>query len=78
MQDTSIFVQAGAFSQYANANRLRAQLSPLGNAQIERAMVNDREFFRVRLGPVEDVATADQLLNRVVDQGYTRARVVVD
>jgi rare lipoprotein A len=41
-------------------------------------MVNDREFFRVRLGPVADVATADQLLNRVVDQGYTRARVVVD
>jgi rare lipoprotein A len=78
VEDTSIFVQAGAFTQYANANRLRAQLSPLGNAQIERAMVNDREFFRVRLGPVADVATADQLLNRVVDQGYTRARVVVD
>ena len=76
--DTSIFVQAGAFTQYANANRLRAQLSPLGNAEIERAMVNDREFFRVRLGPVADVATADQLLNRMVDQGYTRARVVVD
>jgi rare lipoprotein A len=78
VEDTSIFVQAGAFTRYANANRLRAQLSPLGNAQIERAMVNDREFFRVRLGPVEDVDAADQLLNRVVDQGYTRARVVVD
>ncbi len=78
VQDTSIFVQAGAFTQYANANRLRAKLSPLGNAQIERAMVNDREFFRVRLGPVENVDTADKLLNRMVDQGYTRARVVVD
>jgi rare lipoprotein A len=78
VQDTSIFVQAGAFTQYDNANRLRAKLSPLGNAEIERAMVNDRQFFRVRLGPVQDVATADKLLNRVVDQGYTRARVVVD
>lgn len=78
VEDTSIFVQAGAFTQYANANRLRAKLSPLGNAQIERAQVNDRQFFRVRLGPVQDVATADKLLNRVVDQGYTRARVVVD
>ena len=78
VQDTSIFVQAGAFTQYANANRLRAKLSPLGNAQIERAMVNDREFFRVRLGPIKDVATADKLLNRMVDQGYTQARVVVD
>ena len=76
--DTSIFVQAGAFTQYANANRLRAKLSPLGEAQIDRAMVDDREFFRVRLGPVRDVATADKLLNRVVDRGYTRARVVVD
>jgi rare lipoprotein A len=78
VEDTSIFVQAGAFTQYANANRLRAKLSPLGNAQIERARVNDRRFFRVRLGPVQDVATADKLLNRVLDQGYTQARVVVD
>ncbi|MBK1668039.1 hypothetical protein CKO28_08315 [Rhodovibrio sodomensis] len=78
VQDTSIFVQAGAFTQYDNANRLRAKLSPLGNAQIERARVNDRQFFRVRLGPLRDVATADKLLNRVVNQGYTRAQVVVD
>jgi rare lipoprotein A len=78
VQNTSIFVQAGAFTQYDNANRLRAKLSPLGNAQIERARVNDRQFFRVRLGPLQDVATADKLLNRVVNQGYTRARVVVD
>ena len=78
VEDTSIFVQAGAFTQYANANQLRARLSPLGNARIERAMVNDREFFRVRLGPVPDVAAADKLLNRVIDRGYTRARVVVD
>ena len=78
VEETSIFVQAGAFTQYANANRLRAKLSPLGNAQIERARVNDRRFFRVRLGPVQDVATADKLLNRVLDQGYTQARVVVD
>jgi rare lipoprotein A len=78
VKDTSIFVQAGAFTQYANAVRLRAKLSPLGDAEIDRAMVNDREFFRVRLGPVQDVPAADRLLNRVVDRGYTRARVVVD
>jgi rare lipoprotein A len=78
VEDTSIFVQTGAFTQYANAVRLRAELSPLGNARIERARVDERQFFRVRLGPLPDVAAADRLLNRVVDQGYTRAQVVVD
>ncbi|MBK1697986.1 septal ring lytic transglycosylase RlpA family protein [Rhodovibrio salinarum] len=78
VKDTSIFVQAGAFTQYANANQLRAKLSPLGNARIERAMVNDRRFFRVRLGPLQTVESADRLLNRVVSKGYTQARVVVD
>ena len=40
--------------------------------------VNGRELFRVRLGPVADVADADRLLNQVVEAGYDTARTVVE
>jgi rare lipoprotein A len=78
VEDTSIFIQAGAFTRYANARQLRARLSQFGDARIERALVKNREFYRVRLGPMDSVDKADRMLNRVVDAGYTRARVVVD
>lgn len=78
VDDSAIYVQAGSFLRYDNANRLRARLSSLGPARIEPAEVEQRQYFRVRLGPLDDVAAADRLLARLIDNGYTRARVVVD
>ena len=78
VRPSDIFIQAGSFLHYDNANRLRARLSPLGRAQITPAEVRDQRFFRVRLGPVTDVAEADRLLQVLIDNGYTDARVVVD
>jgi hypothetical protein len=77
-EDSDIFIQAGAFLRYDNANRLRARLSQLAAVRIEPATVNGREYFRVRLGPVDDVAAADRLLALMLENGYARARVVVD
>lgn len=75
---TRIFVQAGAFTRFDNANRLRAQLSGLGPARISEAMVDNRQFFRVRFGPMGSVNDADALLGVLIDNGHTAARVVVD
>jgi rare lipoprotein A len=77
-EETDIYVQAGAFTRYDNATRLRARLASLGRVRIDPAMVKDRQFFRVRIGPVADVDAADRLLERLVQNGYTRSRVVVD
>ncbi|MEE8499671.1 MAG: septal ring lytic transglycosylase RlpA family protein, partial [Kiloniellales bacterium] len=46
-----IYVQAGSFTQIANANKLRARLIKIGKAQIAQTMVDRRRFFRVRFGP---------------------------
>jgi len=73
-----IFVQAGAFTRFDNANRLRAQLSGLGPARISEAMVDNRQFFRVRFGPMGSVDDADRLLGVLIENGHTGARVVVD
>ena len=72
-----IFIQAGAFSQYDNANRARAALGQVGDAQITQAPGSQR-LFRVRLGPLPNVASADQQLESVIAAGYPEARIVID
>src|SRR3546814_17230112 len=57
---TQIYVQAGAFTQVANAVRLRARLASLGNVQISKALVGADSFYRVRLGPMADVGSSEE------------------
>lgn len=73
-----IFVQAGAFSQLDNAEKLRRRLAGLGNASVTPITVGGRELYRVRIGPLADDAAADQMLGRVLNAGIREARVVVD
>jgi rare lipoprotein A len=75
----NIFVQAGAFRKYINANRLRARLTVLGHqVNVSQVYVTNQPFFRVRLGPLRTVEDADMALERVVTLGYPEARIVVD
>ena len=76
--DAQIFIQAGAFVKYANARRLSGELAGMAPTRIEPARVNDRRFYRVRLGPMEDVDSADSLLASLADRGHAEAEVVVD
>src|SRR3954451_16389652 len=73
-----LYVQAGAFTVYDNANRLRARLSYLGNARIDPTMVGNTQYFRVRVGPLPSVEAADSILNQVIEGGNNGARVIVD
>ena len=78
VSDTKIFVQAGAFSYFDNANRVRARLSELGNVTISSVLVGDRDLFRVRVGPMTNITDADQMLEQVIGAGYTNARTIID
>ena len=73
-----LYVQAGAFTVYDNANRLRARLSDLGTTRIDPAMVGDTQYFRVRIGPLSSVEAANSILNQVIEAGNNGARVIVD
>lgn len=75
---TDIFVQAGAFSLYHNALRLRAELSSMGQVHLSQTKSGATTLFRVRFGPMTNVAEADKLLDRLIANGYDDARVVVD
>ena len=65
-------LQAGSFTSETDAERLRAQLGLLGiESKIQRVTVDDREFYRVRIGPLDDLdqlnAYRRQLLDANID-----------
>ncbi len=73
---SGLYVQAGAFTDINNARRLEAQLSGMGKTVVAMADIGGRVFHRVRIGPVLDQATAEQLLSEMLNQGYDGARIV--
>ncbi len=73
-----IYVQAGAFTVAENAEKLQKELRALGTTQVNRATINATTFYRVRIGPVDDVEHANALLQRVVQRGVPGARIIVD
>ncbi|HUY68779.1 MAG TPA: septal ring lytic transglycosylase RlpA family protein [Alphaproteobacteria bacterium] len=75
---THIFVQAGAFTVLENATKLQQNLTRFGPVSVSNASVNGRTFYRVRVGPMQDVAAADRMLARVQQAGVVHSRIVVD
>lgn len=73
-----IYVQIGAFTLHENAHKLAARMSTIGPVGVSSTFVNKQEFFRVRLGPFDQVAAADQALQQVITSGHTNARIIVD
>ncbi len=75
---TNIFIQAGAFNRFENANKVRARLTPVGPVKVTSVLVKGRDFYRVRVGPLESVSEADRMLESVTRAGYPNARIIVD
>ncbi len=65
-------LQAGSFSRHADADRRKAQLGLLGIvSQIQKVSVDDDVWYRVRIGPIDDLpelrATGDRLRQAKVE-----------
>src|SRR5690606_23752428 len=58
---TNIFIQAGAFRSFANAEAVHQRLLAEGvrNVQVTPTMVDGNRYYRVRVGPLADVPSAD-------------------
>lgn len=78
VKQTEIYIQAGAFSRYDNANRMNAALQPYGKSVISQVQTKNGTLFRVRLGPISNVSEADALLEKVIGAGYPDARIIAD
>ncbi len=77
---TNLFVQAGSFRTFANAEAVHQQLLAQGvrNVQVTSTVVDGATYYRVRVGPLSDVPSADASLQSVVGKGHAGARIVVD
>ncbi|MBI3440358.1 MAG: septal ring lytic transglycosylase RlpA family protein [Proteobacteria bacterium] len=73
---TGIFVQAGSFAVYSNAERLAKKLVSIAPTIIEPVTVNTRKMYRVKLGPIASVEAADEVLEKVIHAGMGTAKVV--
>jgi rare lipoprotein A len=76
VNDGTWHVQAGAFTDFGNANQVAAVLSRLGPTRVSTVLRDGRQFARVRLGPLADGAEAARLLRAVQASGYPDARLV--
>ena len=79
--DTSgqqLFLQAGAFRDYANARRHADSLSGVGEPLIEAVSAADEVLYRVRIGPMTDRGLAEKLRIALIDQGISNPHIVVE
>lgn len=59
-------LQAGSFTEYADADRRRAQLALQGiESSIQRVTIADKSYHRVRIGPIDDLERLNMLRTRL-------------
>jgi|GEM_PF-108354 len=73
-----IFVQAGAFRQLANAERVRRSLADLGEVSLVTESWNGSEVNCVRLGPLASALDAQHVMDRLTDRGYADSWLLIE
>jgi rare lipoprotein A len=75
-----LFVQAGAFSDPANAERLAEKLRgrSYGKVFVREDQIAGRRMYRVRIGPVPDVAEFDRVVAALERAGVNDAHLALD
>lgn len=71
-------LQVGSFTEYADADRRRAQLALQGiESAIQRVVIDDKTYHRVRIGPIEDLERLNDLRSRLraADMDVLRIRL---
>ena len=77
--DYRLFLQVGAFVSRTNAEHLRQQLlSQLGPESINTGYSEEKNVYRVRIGPLRNVEQADRLASRIAQLGFAEPHIVID
>jgi rare lipoprotein A len=76
----ALFVQAGAFSDPANARRMADKLrgGSYGNVFVRDDQIAGRRMYRVRIGPVRDVAEFDRVIAALEQVGISDAHLALN
>jgi rare lipoprotein A len=71
-----VFVQLASFSDIGNAEAMLRQVESRLPVEIVPARVNGADFFRVRVGPFQDHAAAEQVRANLYADGTADGRIV--
>jgi rare lipoprotein A len=74
--ESNFFVQLGSFSDPDNAARARDQFANVWPVQFIELTGSNGPVYRVRLGPIADLADADTALSNARSAGYSDARMI--
>jgi rare lipoprotein A len=76
----ALFVQAGAFADPANAERLAQKLRDggYGKVFVREDVIAGRRMYRVRIGPVPDVPNFDRIVAALDRAGVRDAHLALD
>ena len=67
-QPGSYVLQAGSFSRFDDADRMKANLALLGiPSRIQKITIDDTTYHRVRVGPVADLNEVNRLRRQLFD-----------
>ncbi|HEX2138507.1 MAG TPA: SPOR domain-containing protein [Woeseiaceae bacterium] len=69
-------LQVGSFTEFADADRRRAQLALQGiESVIQRVRIDDKTYHRVRIGPIEDLERLNVLRSRLREANMDALRI---
>ncbi len=80
-QNTAMYLQVGAFQDRGNAERLHSELAAMeipANLHISEGLANQKRIYRVRIGPLQTVESADNVTQMLTGQGILSPRIVID
>lgn len=71
-----IFLQAGSFTKPNDADNLKANLALMGvEASVQQVMVQDKTFYRVRLGPYNRIEEVNKVRSELAKAGIDASLV---
>jgi rare lipoprotein A len=76
--DGRAYVQCGAFSDRANAERAHRQLASLGPVSVLSHSAAGRSLYRVRVGPLSSLDEAGRIQAAAAQAGFVGSHVVIE
>ena len=73
------YIQVGVFADQNNAESLKNKLLTLQTpVKVDQATLNETAVYRVKIGPLDDIETADGLVNRLKPLGIHEHRILLE
>ena len=75
-----LYLQVGAFTNWENAVTLRARLddAKFGTVFIQSELRDETRFYRVRVGPINNIDKIDNLVRRASEYGLRDTHIIVE